>query len=271
MQYALVKQSIGWISILSLFFRQTIAIFTVEIKKLLRDPTEIFSRAFQPFLWLLIFGEVFSHLHEIPTGGINYLAYITPGILAQSILFSAIFYGLSVIWERDLGIVYKLLVSPAFRGSLVLGKALSAGIRGLVQGIIVYILALSINIPLHLGLIYLINVIFCILLGSALFSTFSLMIACIVKTRERFMGIGQVITMPLFFASNAIYPIQLMPTWLRVAAKFNPLTYLVDLLRKFMIIGGHNLMNVFLDYGVLLGAFIILTYITSKIYAGIIR
>lgn len=265
------KPYIAWTEILIRFIRQTLAIVTVELYKVRRDPTEIFSRAIQPVLWLIIFGEVFSSLHDIPTQGLNYLAYITPGILAQSVLFSAIFYGIAIIWERDLGIVHKLLVTPAYRGALVLGKAVTAGIRGLLQGIIIYIVAFLLHVPLRFEFIPIVIVIFCIMLGAALFSTFSLMIACIVKTRERFMGIGQVITMPLFFASNAIYPIVLMPAWLRMVARFNPLTYLVDLLRKSMLIGGQNMYPLWLDVSVLTGVFIILLYATAKIYPTVIR
>ena len=87
----------------------------VELIKLLRDPTEMFSRAVQPVLWLVVFGQVLAQVHGIHTGAVGYLAFITPGILAQSVLFSAIFYGIAVIWERDLGVVHKLLVSPARR------------------------------------------------------------------------------------------------------------------------------------------------------------
>src|SRR5271170_3066187 len=122
------------------FFRETAAISQVELKKLFRDPTEVFSRAVQPTLWLVIFGQVFSRVRGIPTGNVSYLAFMTPGILAQSVLFTAIFYGIGVIWERDLGIVHKLLVSPAHRSSLVIGKAASAGFRGGVQTFIIYLI-----------------------------------------------------------------------------------------------------------------------------------
>ena len=91
------------------FLRESTAIAQVELTKLVRDPTEMFSRAVQPVLWLAVFGQVLAHARGIDTGGIGYLAFITPGILAQSVLFSAIFYGIAVIWERDLGVVHKLL------------------------------------------------------------------------------------------------------------------------------------------------------------------
>ena len=133
------------------FFRQSAAITAAELNKIARDPTELFSRAVQPVLWLVIFGQVFSQVRAIPTGGISYLDFMAPGILAQSVLFSAIFYGIAVIWERDLGIVHKLLVTPAYRSALVLGKAVSAGLRGLVQAVIVYLVAWLLRIASALG------------------------------------------------------------------------------------------------------------------------
>lgn len=94
--------------------RQTGAIAGAELRKIWRDPTEIFSRSVQPTLWLLIFGQVFARTHAIPTGRLDYLAFMTPGILAQSVLFTGIFYGIAIIWERDLGIVHKLLVQSGY-------------------------------------------------------------------------------------------------------------------------------------------------------------
>ena len=114
----------------------------VELQKLRHDRTELFTRMVQPALWLLIFGQVFSRSGAMHTGNIPYLDFIAPGILAQSVLFVAIFYGINVIWERDLGIVQKFLVSPTPRAALVLGKGFSAGVRSLSQGTIVYGLSL---------------------------------------------------------------------------------------------------------------------------------
>lgn len=209
----------------------------IELIKLARDPAELISRAVQPVLWLVIFGQVLAHVHGIYTGEAGYLAFITPGILAQSVLFSAIFYGIAVIWERDLGVVHKLLVSPAWRSSLVFGKAVSVEFRGIVQAVVIYLIALALHVAVRKDPQAILGVLGSVLLGSAVFSTFSLIVACIVKTRERFMGIGQLLTMPMFFAGNAIYPLELMPGWLRGIARFNPLTYLVDALRGFMLPG----------------------------------
>ncbi len=253
------------------FITASLAIAEMELRKLFRDPTELFSRAIQPALWLAVFGQVFSRVRGIPIGNVSYLAFMTPGILAQSVLFAAIFYGIAVIWERDLGVIHKLLVSPSPRGALVFGKAISAGVRGMVQAAIIYLIAFIMNIPIRYDPIAIVGVLSGVVLGSAVFSTFSLIIACVVKTRERFMGIGQVLTMPLFFASNAIYPLSLMPDWLRAIASINPLTYLVDALRMLMIDGTQGSHSLFLNFSVLSAVFIVFIFIAAKLYPTLVE
>lgn len=253
------------------FFLETAAVADVELRKLVRDPTELVSRAVQPVLWLTVFGQVMEKVRGIHSGPVSYLGFITPGILAQSVLFSAIFYGIAIIWERDLGVVHKQLVSPAYRGALVLGKALSAGFRGLVQAGVIYLLALLMQVPVRHDPAAIAAVLVTVVLGSAVFSTFSLVIACIVKTRERFMGVGQVLTMPLFFASSAIYPLELMPQWLRAIARFNPLTYLVDALRAMMVPSDLPLTGWAGDVGILACIFALLTAVAVRLYPGLVR
>ncbi|MBI4491775.1 MAG: ABC transporter permease [Chloroflexi bacterium] len=248
------------------FVDKTLTIANLEVRKLRHDPTDLASRAVQPALWLLVFGQVFSQVRAIPTGGLPYIDFMAPGILAQSVLFISIFYGISIIWERDLGIVQKLLVSPTPRTALVLGKALSAGIRAFAQALIVYALAVLLGVQMNWNPLALAGVVTFVLLGAGLFSTVSLIIACLVKTRERFMGIGQVLTMPLFFASNAIYPISLMPGWLQVIAHLNPLSYEVDGLRALMLAGGTSAYGLALDLTILLGAATVVVIIGGRLY-----
>ena len=237
-----------------------------EVRKLRHDPWELATRAVQPTLWLVVFGHVMARVRGMPTGDLSYLEFMTPGILAQSVLFVAIFYGISAIWERDLGILQKFLVSPASRTALVLGKALSAGVRGLAQAVIVYLLALIMGIRTNGHPPAIVGVLGLIVLGAAVFSTLSLIIACLVKTRERFMGIGQVLTMPIFFASNAIYPLSLMPDWLRVLSHANPLTYEVDALRALMLPGATSAFGLGLDVGVLAGTLVALVAMAARLY-----
>jgi ABC-2 type transport system permease protein len=149
---------------------------------------------------------------------------------------------------------------------LVLGKGFSAGIRTLSQAIVVYGLSLLLGVKLNSRPLALINVFVIVILAATLFSTFSLIIACIVKTRERFMGVGQVLTMPLFFASNAIYPTAIMPAWLKVISNLNPLTYVVDALRTFMLSGSTSSFGLGLNDAVILLTTIVLVFIGARLY-----
>ncbi len=254
---------------LARYVARTLTIAGMEARKLLHDPTELLTRAVQPALWLLVFGQVFTRIRAIPTGNLSYIDFMAPGILSQSVLFISIFYGISVIWERDLGILHKFLVSPTPRSALVMGKAISAGLRALAQAVIVYLLAVLLGVGMDWNPVALLGVVLVVMLGAAFFSTFSLVIACLVKTRERFMGIGQILTMPLFFASNAIYPISIMPRWLQIISHANPLTYQVDALRFLMLSGGATSYGLGLDLGVLALATAVVVSVGSYLYPTI--
>ncbi len=246
---------------------QTWAVAAAEVQKLVHDPLELLTRAVQPVLLLMLFGEVMARVHGIAPGNLPYIDYLAAGILAQSALFVAIFYGISAIWERDLGVLQRYLSSPAPRSALVLGKAVSAGVRALSQAIIVYALAILLGVGLSFNPLDMLGVAAVIFIGSALFSTLSLIIACIVKTRERFMGIGQVMTMPIFFASNAIYPLSLMPDWLKAVSHVNPLTYEVDALRGLMLKNAVSDYGLALDFAILVAATAALTAIAARLYS----
>jgi ABC-2 type transport system permease protein len=227
------------------------AMCAVEIQKLRHDRTELYTRAVQPALWLLIFGETFTRLHAIPTGGLPYLDYLAPGIIAQSAMFIAIFYGIMIIWERDSGVLTKLLVTPTPRAALVAGKAFAAGVKSVIQAVVVVVLSALLGVALTWNPLKLLGVAAAVVLASAFFSCLSICIAGIVLTRDRLMGIGQAITMPLFFGSNALYPVALMPAWLRAISRGNPLSYEVDALRGLLVGTPAHLP---LDFGVLAAA-----------------
>lgn len=255
---------------ISNLFVQIAAIVETDLRKLRHDPYELFTRMIQPAIWLLIFGQAMAKTRVMPVGSLPYLDYLAPGILAQSILFIAIFYGISLIWERDMGILHKILVTPAPRSILVIGRAISAGLRGISQIFIIYFLSVLLGVNLRWEPIAFIGVIATVLLGGAIFSTFSLIIATIVKKRERFMGIGQVLTMPLFFASNALYPIEMMPKWLKLLSAVNPLTYQVDALRNFMITDAVSSFGLFVDFMIGILTFSILVLIAMRTYPKIL-
>ncbi len=265
---AWIKNHNVMIHYLSQTIKKSYVLAEMETRKLLHDPTELISRAVQPILWLGIFGEALSKVRAIPTPGLTYLQFIVPGILTQSVVFVAIFYGLYVIMDRDTGILQKLLVTPTPRLALVWGKMISAGIRGLSQALIVFLFAVILGIQLHMTVWSIIGVIVIVMLGASFFTGLSMIIASIVKTRERFMGIGQVITLPLFFASNAIYPIAIMPGWLQAVANVNPLSYMVDGLRALMLSGGAAVVG--FDIGVLAAVTLFISVLSAWFYPKVV-
>ena len=227
----------------------------VELRKIRHDRTELYTRAIQPALWLLIYGEVFTRVRAIPTpAGIPYLAYLAPGIMAQSALFIAIFYGIQIICERDAGVLTKLMVTPTPRSALITGKAFASGVRSLVQGVVVLIIAALLGVSFTVNPLKLISALIILAVGSAFFSCLSMTLAGIVVARDRLMGIGQAITMPLFFSSSALYPAKIMPGWLQVISRVNPLTYEVEALRGLLI---GTATTLWLDIVVLAGATIV--------------
>lgn len=207
----------------------------VELQKLRHDRTELVTRMVQPALWLLIFGTTFSKLHVIHTGSVSYLAFLAPGIIAQSALFISIFYGIQIIWDRDAGVLAKLMVAPAPASALITGKAFAAGVRSVAQVVGVMALAYVMNVGLTVNPLRILAAMATVMLGAAFFACLSMTLAGLVLSRDRLMGIGQAITMPLFFASNALYPVDVMPAWLRALSKVNPLSYEVDALRALLI------------------------------------
>jgi ABC-2 type transport system permease protein len=235
-------------------------VFTItefELRKVFHDVSQIFIRGIQPLLWLVVFGEVMAKVRVLPTTNYTYLQFLTPGVLAQSVIFMAIFFGINLVWERDLGLLHKLLATPVPRYSIIIGKAFSGGVRSIFQAILIFILALIIRVNLNLNPLDVLGVLFVVVLSGMCFSSLSIALASLLKTRERMMGIGQAITMPLFFASSAIYPVDLMPAWLKVVSHVNPLTYVVDALRALLVTSDFS--HLATDLGVVVLSVVILT------------
>jgi ABC-2 type transport system permease protein len=222
------------------FVSGVLTIAEMEARKVRHDSTELWMRSIQPALWLLVFGEVLSAVRGLAPPGYTYLQYIAPGVLAQSILFIAIFYGITIVWERDVGLLTKLLSTPSPRASIVVGKALASAVRGVFQGIVILALAIIIGVNLRFDILDVAGVFIVAVLLAMCFSSLSMVLASFLKTRDRMMGIGQALTMPLFFASSAIYPISIMPTWLKYVAYVNPLSYVVDAMRSLLVTGDYS-------------------------------
>ena len=243
----------------------TLAMAQAEMRKLRHDHLDIITRSVQPLLWLFIFGTALRNNHVLASGAKDYRAYIAPGVMAQAAMFIAIFYGLSVIWERDVGQLQRLLATPLPRSSIVLGKAAGACVRALVQAVLLLVVLAATGIGVRWNAAGILGTLTLLILGTASFACMSMLLASVVKERERFMGIGQLIMMPLFFASSALYPLSVMPGWLHVVARVNPLTYEVQGLRQMLVgVGGHG--EVWLDFLVVGGFFAVMLAAATRAY-----
>jgi len=243
----------------------TFVIGRAELQKLRHDPLDLFTRAAQPLLWLFVFGTALRHTRSLTASGYDYRTYIAPGVMAQAALFIAIFFGLAIIWERDLGQLQRLLATPLPRSAIVLGKAAGAAVRAIAQALLLLAVVAVARIGFRWRLDEVLGALALLALGTAAFACLSMLLASLLRTRERFMGLGQLIVMPLFFASSALYPISIMPTWLRVIARVNPLTYEVHGLRELLIgysVGG----ALWLDFTVVTAFFVAFLLAAARAY-----
>ncbi len=245
-----------------------VAFCVVEWQKLMHDRTELVTRAIQPVLWLVVFGETFSRVRAIPTGSLSYLQYMAPGIIAQSGMFVAIFYGIQIIWERDAGILAKLLVTPTPRVALIAGKSFAAAVRALAMVVVILLVSVVIGVGMTANPLRLLGAGASVVLGTIFFSCLSMVIAGLVMSRDRLMGIGQAITMPLFFASSALYPVSMMPTWLQHLSTANPLSYEVSSLRTLLLGNPGNLWS---DFAVLTVAAVLGIIAASRLLGRLAR
>jgi ABC-2 type transport system permease protein len=241
------------------------AMAQAEMRKLRHDHLDIVTRSVQPLLWLFIFGTALRNNRSLTLGALDYRAYIAPGVMAQAAMFIAIFFGLAVIWERDVGQLQRLLATPLSRASIVLGKAAGACVRALVQALLLLVVLALAGIAVRWTFFGVLGTLAMLMLGTAAFACMSMLLAAGVRERERFMGIGQLIMMPLFFASSALYPLSVMPGWLHAIARVNPLTYEVQGLRQ-MLVGVGGAGEVWLDFLVVAGFFVAMLIAATRAY-----
>ena len=243
----------------------TAAMGWAELRKLRHDHLDIFTRSVQPLLWLFIFGTALQGNRVLSGGHEDYRAYLAPGVMAQAALFIAIFFGLAVIWERDVGQLQRLLATPIPRLGIVLGKATGACIRALTQAVVLLAVLAVARIAIRWNPLDILGALVLLLLATGGFACLSMILASLVRTRERFMGSGQLVVMPLFFASSALYPLAIMPVWLRVVAHANPLSYEVHGMRDLLLgISAGGLL--WLDFTVVASFLVVTAVIAAKTY-----
>jgi ABC-2 type transport system permease protein len=209
-------------------FRGIYTLWKREVLRLLREKSRLISSVVTPILWLVIFGTGLG-MSMGAKAGYNYQQFLFPGIIGQTLLFTAMFMGISVIWDKQFGFMKEILVAPVSRLSIFIGKMLGVGTNSMLQGIIVFALGFFIGIPITpLMIIEVIPLMILVTIGLV---CIGLIIASILNSLENFGMIMTFVNMPMFFLSGALFPVATLPDWLKWVFYINPLTYGVDALR----------------------------------------
>ncbi len=201
-----------------------------ELIRFRTDRLRAITALIQPVLFLFVLGTGLGVLagHSLPPG-ISFKTFIFPGVLAMSVLFTAIFSAASIVWDREFGFLREILVAPVSRGAIVVGKCLGGATIATFQGIIFLVLAGFADVPYNPLLI--LTLIGQLLLLSFTLTAFGVMMAARIKQFQAFMALTQMLVMPLFFLSGALYPLSGLPGWLTVLTRIDPLTYVVGPMR----------------------------------------
>jgi ABC-2 type transport system permease protein len=210
------------------------AVWYREIIRYLKDRPRVVAAVFTPLVWLILFGIGFSSFFRF--SGINYVNFVFPGIIAQTILFTSIYLGTSIMFDKQFGYLKEILVAPIRRISIFSGKLFGGATDAMIQGIIV--LALSFIFGIGVSPSVFLACLPIMLIIAIIITSMSLTIATRLKSFESFSLVMTFIVLPLFFSSGALFPLETAPSWFQALGYINPLTYAVDALRGLML--GHT-------------------------------
>jgi ABC-2 type transport system permease protein len=201
-----------------------------ELIRYRSDRMRMITTLVQPFLFLFVLGSGLQRLSSAGTHGVNLKTFIYPGILAISVLFTAMFSAASIVWDREFGFLREMMVAPIRRSSIVIGKCFGGATVAASQGVVVIALAGVVHVPYNPVMI--IEIFILQLLLAFSITAFGVMIAVRIKQMQSFMGVMQMIITPMFFISGALFPVAGLPGWLTVLNRIDPLTYAVDPMRR---------------------------------------
>jgi ABC-2 type transport system permease protein len=201
-----------------------------ELIRFSKDRLRIVTALVQPILFLFVLGTGLSHLASAGTHGVDLRTFVYPGVLCMAVLFTAMFSAASLVWDREFGFLREMMVAPVRRSSLVLGKCLGGATVASIQGVILIALAGTVGVPYAPAL--LIAVFGLQLVLAFAITAFGVMVAARIKQIQSFMAVTQMVMMPMYFLSGAIFPVAGLPAWLTVLNRLDPMTYAVDPMRR---------------------------------------
>jgi ABC-2 type transport system permease protein len=245
----------------------TYTIFWREMKRYRKSRSGVLIRLIQPAVWIIVIGNTFAGTRPlIQSVGFEgeYIAFMTPGVIILTAIFTSIFGGVNTLWDRRYGFMNKALTSPISRSSIALGKMLAISLIAALQATLILGIALAIGVsfpnPLLIAPIMAIVILF-----SLGFSGISVMVAATAKSQETFWGIINFLGIPLFMLSPALFPLELLPEWLGFAARLNPVTYTVLLVRG-MMTGVNEGVNSILSIGIIAAFVVIMIGLASYVF-----
>jgi ABC-2 type transport system permease protein len=201
-----------------------------EMIRFRSDRIRIVTALVQPLLFLFVLGSGLQQLSEASTHGVELKTFIYPGILCIAVMFTAMFSAASIVWDREFGFLREMMVAPVRRSSIVIGKCLGGATVASFQGVILLCLAWAVDVPYSVTLV--LGVLALQLLLAFSITAFGVMVAARIKQMTAFMGVMQMVVMPMFFISGALFPVANLPGWLLVLNRIDPLTYAVDPMRR---------------------------------------
>jgi ABC-2 type transport system permease protein len=201
-----------------------------ELIRFRNDRIRIVTALVQPLLFLFVLGTGLEQLSSASTHGVELKTFIYPGILCIAVMFTAMFSAASLVWDREFGFMREMMVAPIRRSSIIIGKCLGGATVASLQGVILLCLAWAVHVPYSVTLI--LGVLALQLLLAFSITAFGLMVAARIKQMQAFMGVMQMVIMPMFFISGALFPVAGLPAWLAFLNRIDPLTYAVDPMRR---------------------------------------
>jgi ABC-2 type transport system permease protein len=221
-----------------------------DLIRFANDRIRILTALIQPLLFLFVLGSGLQTLSSPSTHGIDLKTFIYPGILCMAVMFTALFSAASIVWDREFGFMREMLVAPVRRSSIVIGKCLGGATVASLQGLILICLAWAVDVPYSFGLVF--GVLALQMLLAFALTALGVMVAVRITQMQTFMGVTQMLVMPMFFISGALFPLAALPGWLEVLNRIDPLTYAVDPMRRvvFSHIGASDAARSALDSGV---------------------
>lgn len=236
-----------------------------ELKRFRRQPARIFMSIVQPIIWLVLLGNMMQAVSQIPFFPTkNYLDFMAPGVVVMTTIFGGVFGGLSIVWDRRLGFLNKMLAAPISRSSIPIGKMIATSLISSLQATLIIVVALVLGINIVTGLLGIVAIILIAMVLCLMLSGISLALGAILKSQETLMVVMNFLTMPLMLTSSALFPAKFMPQWLQDIAIVNPISHAIEPIRTITTRGWE--LAILPDVGIIIALTLVVMAIATLLF-----